>query len=52
MDDPASHARTKATWFFNVVSPFSYLALGDIEQLSSRISIVYRPVLFAALLAH
>ena len=52
MADPASRSPVKATWFFDVVSPFSYLALGDIEQLASRITVVYRPVLFAALLAH
>ena len=40
------------TWFFDVVSPFSYLALGEIEQLAGNLEIVYRPVLFAALLAH
>jgi 2-hydroxychromene-2-carboxylate isomerase len=41
-----------ATWFFDVISPFSYLALGEIEELARTITIVYRPVLFAALLSH
>jgi 2-hydroxychromene-2-carboxylate isomerase len=43
---------TQATWYFDVISPFSYLALGDIEKLAQRVSITYRPILFAALLEH
>jgi 2-hydroxychromene-2-carboxylate isomerase len=35
-----------------VISPFSYIALGEIEQLAQRIDLVYRPILFAALLEH
>jgi 2-hydroxychromene-2-carboxylate isomerase len=41
-----------AAWFFDVISPFSYLALGEIEELARTMTIVYRPVLFAALLTH
>jgi 2-hydroxychromene-2-carboxylate isomerase len=41
-----------ATWYFDVISPFSYLALGEVEQLAERMSVVYRPILFAALLEH
>jgi 2-hydroxychromene-2-carboxylate isomerase len=40
----------QATWYFDVISPFAYLALRDIEELAQRISITYRPILFAALL--
>ena len=43
-------APTKAIWYFDVISPFSYLALGEIEELAKRVQIAYRPVLFAALL--
>jgi 2-hydroxychromene-2-carboxylate isomerase len=43
---------TEAIWYFDVISPFSYLALAEIEKLAQRINITYRPVLFAALLAH
>src|SRR5690348_4853893 len=46
----ASNPATQATWYFDVISPFSYLALRDIEELAQRISIIYRPILFAALL--
>jgi 2-hydroxychromene-2-carboxylate isomerase len=38
-------------WYFDFVSPYSYLALGDIEQLSG-VEVRYRPILFAALLNH
>ena len=48
---PGSLPRT-AAWYFDVISPFSYLALGEIEELSRNIAIAYRPVLFAALLEH
>jgi 2-hydroxychromene-2-carboxylate isomerase len=41
---------TQATWYFDVISPFSYLALGEIEELAQRIGITWRPILFAALL--
>src|SRR5215471_10931436 len=40
----------EAIWYFDVISPFSYLALGEIEELALRIRIAYRPILFAALL--
>jgi 2-hydroxychromene-2-carboxylate isomerase len=43
---------TQATWYFDVISPFAYLALGEIEQLAQRITVTYRPILFAALLEH
>src|SRR6478672_9021325 len=40
------------TWFFDVISPFSYLALGEIEQMAQTIPIISRPVLLGALLHH
>jgi 2-hydroxychromene-2-carboxylate isomerase len=46
----ASDPPTQATWYFDVISPFSYLALRDIEELAQRITITCRPILFAALL--
>ena len=48
----ASKSPTQATWYFDVISPFSYLALGEIEKLAQRITITWRPILFAALLEH
>jgi 2-hydroxychromene-2-carboxylate isomerase len=48
----APNSPTQATWYFDVISPFSYLALGEIEELASRITISWRPILFAALLEH
>jgi 2-hydroxychromene-2-carboxylate isomerase len=41
-----------AVWYFDLVSPFAYLALGEIEDMASRIPIVFRPVLFGAMLTH
>jgi len=45
-------APTTATWYFDVISPFSYLALGEIEEMAKTMAIVYRPILFAGLLQH
>src|SRR5215471_16300488 len=51
MNSPHPNAApTQATWYFDVISPFAYLALGEIEALAQRIDLVYRPILFAALL--
>ena len=47
-----SKSPTQATWYFDVISPFSYLALGEIEELAQRMTVTYRPILFAALLEH
>ena len=43
---------TSATWYFDVISPFAYLALGEIEELAQSVAIAYRPILFAGLLQH
>jgi 2-hydroxychromene-2-carboxylate isomerase len=48
----ASKSPTRATWYFDVISPFAYLALGEIEELAQRITLTWRPILFAALLEH
>lgn len=42
----------KAVWYFDLVSPFAYLALGDIEDLASRMPVVFKPVLLGAMLTH
>ena len=39
-------------WYFDFVSPFSYLCLHRFKELPKDLSIVYRPVLFAGLLKH
>jgi len=39
-----------ADWYFDFVSPFAYLASEQLAGLGPRISIRYKPVLFAALL--
>jgi 2-hydroxychromene-2-carboxylate isomerase len=38
-------------WCFDFISPYSYLALRDVERLSG-LEVRYRPILFAALLNH
>jgi len=48
----AQKSPTEATWYFDVISPFAYLALGEIEELAQRLTITWRPILFAALLEH
>ena len=40
-----------ADWYFDFVSPFAYLQSEQLASLAPRMSIRYRPVLFAGLLA-
>jgi len=42
----------RATWYFDFVSPFSYLCLARIDELRKDVEFDYRPVLFAGLLQH
>ncbi|MFI5010743.1 MAG: 2-hydroxychromene-2-carboxylate isomerase [Hyphomicrobiales bacterium] len=39
-------------WYFDLVSPFAYLALGAVEDISRRVPIACKPVLFGAMLKH
>lgn len=39
-------------WFFDLVSPFSYLALPAVEALAQRRGVAFRPVVLGAILAH
>jgi 2-hydroxychromene-2-carboxylate isomerase len=39
-------------WYFDFVSPFAYIGLYRLRELPSDTEIVYRPVLFAGILAH
>ena len=43
-------AAISVDWYFDFVSPFSYLALHRLKEFSPNV--VYRPVLFAGLLNH
>jgi 2-hydroxychromene-2-carboxylate isomerase len=38
-------------WFFDVISPFSYLALPEVEALARRCPVAFRPVVLGAILA-
>jgi 2-hydroxychromene-2-carboxylate isomerase len=40
------------TWYFDTVSPFSYLALPAVEALAARRAVTVRPVVLGALLVH
>ena len=40
------------TWYFDVISPFAYLALGEVEALGRTAPLAYRPVLLAGVLNH
>jgi 2-hydroxychromene-2-carboxylate isomerase len=39
-------------WHFDVISPFSYLALSAVQALARRHVVAFRPVVFGALLTH
>jgi 2-hydroxychromene-2-carboxylate isomerase len=41
-----------ARWYFDVVSPFAYLQLADLQRFDGRLRIEFCPVLFAGLLKH
>lgn len=43
---------TTASWVFDVVSPFAYLAFPDLKRLPAGVRIEYVPVLLAGLLNH
>ncbi len=40
------------TWYFDLVSPFAYLALPRVEALAARRPVALRPVVLGALLKH
>ena len=42
----------RADWYFDFISPYSYLQFGDLPQLRTRFEIRMRPILFAGVLAH
>lgn len=40
------------TWYFDVVSPFAYLALPKVTEIARRRPVSFRPIVFGAVLAH
>ena len=42
----------KISWVFDVISPFAYLNLQQLDRLPANVTIDYVPVLFAGLLNH
>ncbi|MEA3161389.1 MAG: hypothetical protein QOD95_2937 [Gammaproteobacteria bacterium] len=41
-----------ADWYFDFISPFSYLQLEAFDRQPPGVEVTFRPVLFAALLGH
>ena len=39
-------------WYFDTVSPFSYLALPAVEALAAGRPVAFRPLVLGAVLAH
>jgi 2-hydroxychromene-2-carboxylate isomerase len=48
----ALSSTVKVSWFFDVVSPYAYLAFKRLSLLPATTSVEYVPVLFAGLLSH
>lgn len=42
----------RAAWVFDVISPFAYLAFGQLARLPASVELSFVPVLFAGLLEH
>jgi 2-hydroxychromene-2-carboxylate isomerase len=42
----------RASWVFDVISPFAYLAYGQLARLPADVEVEFVPVLFAGLLEH
>jgi 2-hydroxychromene-2-carboxylate isomerase len=42
----------RASWVFDVISPFAYLAYGQLARLPAGVELEFVPVLFAGLLEH
>ncbi len=46
------HLGDALVWYFDVVSPFAYLALPAVESLAQRRPVLLRPIVFGAVLTH
>jgi 2-hydroxychromene-2-carboxylate isomerase len=44
--------RIAVSWVFDVISPFAYLGLRDLERLPAHVELRFVPVLFAGILSH
>lgn len=45
-------ADAPVTWYFDVVSPFAYLALPAVTAIARRRTVLFRPIVFGAVLTH
>ncbi len=51
-EQPDARAKGALVWYFDLVSPFSYLALPNVERLARRRLVLLRPIVLGAVLAH
>jgi len=51
-DDTGAPDSERLTWYFDVISPFAYLALPAVEALARRRPVSFRPIVFGAVLTH
>ncbi len=50
--DPGTPPGEAVVWYFDVISPFAYLALPAVEALARRRPVLLRPIVFGAVIAH
>jgi len=51
-DDADAPAASAAVWYFDVVSPFAYLAFPRVLAVARRHPVLLRPIVFGAVLTH
>ncbi|MDH3690559.1 MAG: DsbA family protein, partial [Gammaproteobacteria bacterium] len=52
MPTRSQESTTEVEWYFDFVSPFSYLVSESLHRFPKSVVFNYRPVLFAGLLNH
>jgi len=51
-DDPGALNSDATVWYFDLVSPFAYLALPTVMAIARQRPVLFRPIVFGAVLAH
>jgi len=51
-DDHTSPNSDAIVWYFDLVSPFAYLALPTVRAIAHQRPVLYRPIVFGAVLTH
>lgn len=52
MAQPTATPKQVVDWYFDVISPFAYLAFHSLDRLPETVEVRFQPVLFAGLLKH